>query len=80
LPHPLEDRQDERRRLAGAGAGLTEHIDTRQCPWDQPRLDGRGHGVACALDRGERLGGEAEGTETAARLAADGLGTGRLER
>ena len=65
LRHPLEDRQDERAGLAGAGAGLTEDIDPLEGPRDQPRLHRRGDGVTGPLDGGQCRRGETELGEVA---------------
>ena len=47
---PLEDRQRERRRLAGAGLGDPEQVAAGQHDGDGLRLDGRRLGVALLAD------------------------------
>ena len=58
--HPLENREDERTRLAGSGAGLPENVDPLQGPRDETRLNGSGDGIAGAIDGRERGRSEAE--------------------
>ena len=60
---PLQDRQDERSRLAGARLGAGEQVAAGQHEWNRLGLDGCGLGVALVRDRAEELGREPEGIE-----------------
>jgi hypothetical protein len=60
---PLEDRQDECSRLAGAGLGASEEVAAGQNEWDRLCLDGGGLGIALVRDSAEKLGREPEGIE-----------------
>ena len=59
-PQPLEDREDERGRLAGPGLGTRKHVAPGEHERDRGRLDGRGLGVALVRDRAEELGRQPE--------------------
>ncbi len=59
----LEDRQDERGRLAGAGLGAGEQVAAGQHEGDCLCLNGGGLGVALVRDSAEELGREPEGIE-----------------
>jgi len=75
----LEDRDRERRGLAGAGPRLTEHVAAGQRDGDHARLDGRRRLVADLVERGEHLVGQAEFVETLRRgdrVGGFGLGFG----
>ena len=52
---PLEDREHERQRLAGAGRRRTDHVLALQRRRDGLCLDGRGRLEAFPLQSGERL-------------------------
>ncbi len=57
---PLEDREDERGRLAGPGLGTREHVAAGEHERDRGRLDRRGLGVALVRDGAEELGRQPE--------------------
>ena len=59
-PETLEDREDERGRLAGARLGAREHVAPGEHERDGGRLDGRGLRVALVRDRAEELGRQPE--------------------
>ena len=59
----LEDRQRERRGLAGAGLGGGEEVAALEHEGDGLRLDGRRGGVALLGDGAEEIGRQAEGFE-----------------
>ena len=61
----LQHRQRERRRLAGAGGGLPEHVAALEQERDGLALDRRRFLVAERGDRGDERGGEAEAGEVA---------------
>ncbi len=75
---PMQDRQREGRRLAGAGLGDAQKVAAGQDMGDRLRLDGRGQGVALGRERFEQRGREAEigklGQGSFFRLAAKGTG------
>ena len=56
----LEDREDERGRLAGARLGAREHVAPGEDERDRGRLDRRGLRVALVRDRAEELGRQPE--------------------
>src|SRR4051812_8852622 len=56
----LEQRQDERRRLAGAGLGACEHVTSAEDQGDRLALDGSRFAVALIGDRAEQLGRQPE--------------------
>ena len=76
---PLEHRQRERRRLAGARRGLPDEVAARQQGRDGEPLDGRRLLVAEARQRTHELRPQLELVE-AARVLAGVLGHGRPPR
>src|SRR5205085_11605698 len=48
----LQDRNHERRRFAGAGASLADHVLARKGQRNKARLNVRGGGVACLFQGG----------------------------
>ena len=74
----LEDRQDERGRLARARAGLSEHVAPFEGPGNEPSLHRCRHGVAGPINGGERRRGEAQGTEINLGHVGCAAGRGRL--
>src|SRR5258706_6121515 len=60
---PLEDREDERGRLAGPGLGPGENIATREDEGDRLALDGGGLGVALVRYGAEQFGRQPEDIE-----------------
>jgi hypothetical protein len=68
---PLQDRQRERRGLAGAGGGLAEQVAAFQQRRDRLALDRGGLLVAEGRQRGDQLRGEVE------VLEGDGVAVGR---
>jgi hypothetical protein len=60
---PLEDGQDEGRRLAGARLGGTHEVAALEDERDRLDLDGRGRGEAFVGDRAEEFGRQAEAVE-----------------
>ena len=63
LPEAVEDRQRERRGLAGAGLGRGEDVASLEHEGDRLGLDGGGLLVALLLDGPEEVGRQAEGIE-----------------
>jgi hypothetical protein len=59
----LEDGEDERGRLAGAGLGAGEKIATLEDEGDRLSLDGGGLGVALVRDGAEEFGRQPEDIE-----------------
>ena len=78
---PLDQRQRERRGLAGAGGGAAQHVAAGQKQRDRPRLDRRRLLVAELLEHAQHLGGKAERLETGASgVWAHDKGTSKVGR
>jgi hypothetical protein len=56
----LEQWQDERRRLAGAGLGARENVAPGKDEWDRLRLDRRRFRIALMGDGAKELGRQPE--------------------
>jgi hypothetical protein len=63
----LEDRQRERRRLAGPGGGLAEQVAPADEVWDRLALDRRGLLVPEGRQLGDELGPQPELRERGGR-------------
>ena len=58
LVPPVEERQQERGGLAGAGLGLADHVAAVEGVRDQGGLNRRRRGILDALERGEHALGQ----------------------
>ncbi len=63
LRQPLQQRQAEGGRLAGAGLGGAQHVVAGQHQRDRLGLDRGGNGVAARFERAQQRGREPEGLE-----------------
>ena len=61
----FEDRNDEGRRLPGAGLGLAHDVDPGQCARDQAGLNGRGIEILGLVQGGQHRGRKSEPLESA---------------
>jgi hypothetical protein len=67
----LEDRQHERRRLAGPRLGAGQHVPASEDEWDGLRLHGRGLCIALGRDGTKELGRQPEMIERHGRDAPE---------